>query len=348
MSRFAYILAASLLMPAASASAANDELAIDGVRLQSSSYRSVKGGDVWEDSLIRPNASALSVYFHQLDLGDGDYLIVDNGVEERIYTESDGDGFWTEPMDGGRLNFTLVATPRSQGDGVVIDRYRADYTPDATSSIYQRNNLVGIADAPEDIYEGRGPTARVYMAGVGYCTGFMISNNLMMTNNHCLNDANGCSRTTAQFNYEKDGNGNNTQTDEYSCESVVETDYTLDYTIMRLSGTPGRTYGWYDLADRDPDNGEQGFIIQHPGGDRKQASVAPDCALGAVTGGNGSNSDFKHQCDTLGGSSGAPVFDEDFNVIGLHHFGGAGWIPRSANQAVRMSRILSQCDNCGN
>ena len=31
--------------------------------------------------------------------------------------------------------------------------------------------------------------------------------------------------------------------------------------------------------------------------------------------------DFAHQCDSEGGSSGAPLFDKDGNLVGLHHLG---------------------------
>ncbi len=30
---------------------------------------------------------------------------------------------------------------------------------------------------------------------------------------------------------------------------------------------------------------------------------------------------FTHSCDTAGGSSGAPIFDQDHRLIGMHHMG---------------------------
>jgi hypothetical protein len=51
---------------------------------------------------------------------------------------------------------------------------------------------------------------------------------------------------------------------------------------------------------------------------------------------------FSHSCDTEGGSSGAPVFDRDWNVVGLHHAGhlNADRTCDGKNKAIKIGRIL--------
>src|SRR5262249_31995994 len=63
--------------------------------------------------------------------------------------------------------------------------------------------------------------------------------------------------------------------------------------------------------------------------------------------GSKQGSDFEHSCDTEGGSSGAPVFDEQYSLIGLHHHGfdldAATCEPKDkVNKAVRVQAILDQ------
>lgn len=336
-----------LAFPVGTALADDTQMAVDGIRMESPHpYRSTRGGEVWSDVLVRPYASALSVYFERLDMGSDDYLVVSNGEEELIFTAADGEGFWTPPLTGNTLTVELYAAARGSGWGVWIDRYRADYTPDPTMSIYRRNDLVEIADTSDYVYFARGPVGRVYMEGIGYCSGFLFGGDRFMTNYHCVDDQSMCERTVVEFNYEVDRSGAPTEVDTRRCVSVLDADSGLDYAVLDLEGTPNATWGNYGLANRIPSPNEQGYIIQHPGGARKEASLPPNCALLGVADGNESSSDFRHQCDTLSGSSGAPVLTGALTVIGLHHFGGAGLSSRSANQAVRMDKILDRCTAC--
>ena len=86
-------------------------------------------------------------------------------------------------------------------------------------------------------------------------------------------------------------------------------------------------------------NGEELFIIQHPAGETKQISMN-ECAVSRpVADGRAAATDFAHTCDTLGGSSGSPVFTTDGRLVGLHHYGrGVGYW--NENRAVRIPRIL--------
>ena len=92
----------------------------------------------------------------------------------------------------------------------------------------------------------------------------------------------------------------------------------------------------------EPVAGAPVFIIQHPAGEPKQISKI-NCAAGTVpVDGRTSASDFTHTCDTVGGSSGSPVFNETGDLVGLHHYGfneGGFW---TENRAIRMKRIVDK------
>lgn len=67
-------------------------------------------------------------------------------------------------------------------------------------------------------------------------------------------------------------------------------------------------------------------IIQHPNGETMQVAISSNGIVGVYQ-----NTDLvQYVTDTIGGSSGAPCFNEDWEVVALHHaekaklFGSAG------------------------
>lgn len=177
------------------------------------------------------------------------------------------------------------------------------------------------------------------------CTGFMIDDDRMLTNEHCVNSRAICKNTTAIFGYEFDSTDLNTRRlqkgQEYKCQALIDADHKLDVALLRLERSPGKTWGKLSLNGRDPAADEQAFMIQHPAGEPKQMSRLGCMVKTTVADGRGPATDFGHSCDTLGGSSGSPVLGIDFTVIGLHHFGFQNVQPWSnQNRAVRMRHIV--------
>jgi hypothetical protein len=88
-------------------------------------------------------------------------------------------------------------------------------------------------------------------------------------------------------------------------------------------------------------------VIHHPEAHQKRISLNCPIVDVAVAGWRGTpDQRFTHQCDTEGGSSGAPVFDVNGDVVGLHHHGFA-INPQTCsaddklNKAVRIDAIVA-------
>ena len=201
---------------------------------------------------------------------------------------------------------------------------------------------------------------------VGYGTGFMVSPRLLITNNHVLGSTAEASDSTAEFDYVVRADGTPATVKVFSLqpEQFFKTDPTLDYTLVAVAevgtnGTPLSTFGWNQLI---PEEGKAIIsqwvnIIQHPNGEVKQLVLrnneivdTPERFLTYVT-------------DTSPGSSGSPVYNDQWEVVALHHSGvpkrdetgailniqGQRWQPWMgehqvkwiANEGARVSRIVA-------
>lgn len=181
------------------------------------------------------------------------------------------------------------------------------------------------------------------------CTGFLIANDLLMTNHHCVPTADICRTTVAVFGYEYDAERRLQNGQQYRCASVKASNRPYDFAVLELKASqslgsaPGRKagedWGVLPIEGTDPQSGQDLIIIQHPSGYPKLVSVQDCNVVEPVADGRAEGSDFSHLCDTYGGSSGSPILNAEGRVVGLHHFGFAEGPYWNSNRAVRISKI---------
>jgi hypothetical protein len=115
----------------------------------------------------------------------------------------------------------------------------------------------------------------------------------------------------------------------------------LDYAIIRLAspiGDQGR--GWIELNSADYEFKKRMTlsILQHPEGDPIKLSGK----IPATVGLNRSGNRVRYDVSTLAGSSGSPVFDQEWNLVALHHAGDPNFAPDHVpqfNQGIPTSKI---------
>jgi endonuclease G len=178
----------------------------------------------------------------------------------------------------------------------------------------------------------------------GLGTGFLIAPNLLMTNHHVIADADVAKKSQAEFNYQQDVAGNYLPTYRYSLNpAVLHTSPLgeLDYTIVGIEPAAGlpplESWGHVDLNPfADPIPSEHVVIIQHPNGGLKQIALTANQVVEV------NKPYLLYTTDTMPGSSGAPVFNDLWQVIAIHHAGsdpkGKG-IRRYSNEGILMSAI---------
>lgn len=180
----------------------------------------------------------------------------------------------------------------------------------------------------------------------GYGTGFLISPSLILTNNHVVDSYDTALNAVAEFNYEDDVNFMPRTIVPFRLEPerLFITDEALDFSVIAvqekgLSGARVSDFGYLPLLPMPGKilEGEYVSIIQHPKGGPKAVTVRENEVKFL-------SDHFVHYAsDTEPGSSGSPVFNDQWIVSALHHAGvpdpadPTKWI---ANEGIRISSIL--------
>lgn len=86
----------------------------------------------------------------------------------------------------------------------------------------------------------------------------------------------------------------------------------LDYAVLRLAASPKPDLAGLTPAAEPPFPADALLLLQHPGGDALKYFEADVRAMA-----NGGHA-FFHSANTLGGSSGAPCFNAEFQLVGIH------------------------------
>lgn len=172
-------------------------------------------------------------------------------------------------------------------------------------------------------------------------TGFLISDNLVLTNHHVVPDKSVLNETILRFNYQLTFNGVEETVVDIRPNSTGKfyTNQDLDFSVFELENHPGDVWGYVRLISRSISKGDRVNIIQHPAGLPKQISFQNNFVEYA------DKNILQYLTSTFSGSSGSPVFNDSWEIVGLHHAGGMMLEPKSnrkyfRNEGVSIISIL--------
>jgi hypothetical protein len=252
-----------------------------------------------------------------------------------------GDDFWSDEIQGRRLSVELHSARLANPLRLRIDKIAVIRPGGTPESIDGRNQLRSIIGQDDWIVDLGASVARLRFVGDDgwnyVCTAFLVSSDLMLTNQHCIATQAEAQSALVDFDFNEDGRIGRT----VRLSQLLDTDYALDYSVVRLSEPVDR--GPLRLGLTHPAEKERLLIIQHPAGEPKQVSI-DDCTVGwpLVAGRGSEKTDFGHHCDTMGGSSGSPVLQfGSRRVVGLHHLGTTPFSSELSNRATHVDLILN-------
>jgi endonuclease G len=163
-----------------------------------------------------------------------------------------------------------------------------------------------------------GPNPVLYLG-----TGWLIAPGLLVTNHHVVNARNAgepsaaaadlrqqVSSATALFDYDYDGAPGTM----LPLGEVVASDIALDYAVIRVTerGRMPLVLAPVTLRLHDPPSQVAVNIIQHPDGKPKKFAIRNNLVTSA------DEREIRYFTDTFNGSSGSPVLDDTWRVVGLH------------------------------
>ncbi len=182
----------------------------------------------------------------------------------------------------------------------------------------------------------------VHISGTqGMGTGFVAGQGLIMTNHHVLRSKSQALDAIFTFNYQLDihGQPRATRFAQPVPDGLFYTNPDLDITLVELADIP-ETIQPLALKPRRVAKESRVTIIQHPAGSWKKISLQNNFVAYADT------KVVQYTTSTLPGSSGSPVFDDDFHVVAIHHAGGDLPEPTTLrrylrNEGISMMAVLA-------
>ena len=307
---------------------------------------------IWSHQEFRSGADFLMLYFEGFDnVQSRDFEIIVSDFNSEQFRVSGSDielnAIWTAVINGPRAIVEVVATNFDTPINLILKKiaFQSNDSQINSLSIIEPNELEHIRNYESDenitkLSQSIAKLSFVQDRKLKVCTGFLIKDNLLMTNQHCISNQLECESATAIFGFQKQKDGPTNRGKKYQCDQYIKSNKNLDYSILKLKGLPGETWGVIPLSNNSGSDDQKIYIVQHPGGKAKQISIL-DCAITkSEVNGLSDKTDFSHRCDTKGGSSGSPVFDMTHKIIGLHHYGvdeDGFW---TNNRAVQINQIL--------
>lgn len=208
---------------------------------------------------------------------------------------------------------------------------RADVPVDTDDILLERvigktRDFLFVEFLDQAVYASKAVGRIVTMLGggrVSYGTGFMVSPRLLMTNHHVLSSPAAAARSVAEFDYQRDRLGRPVAVRAFKLDPATFflLDKGLDFALVAVdpegAGRRLEDYGWCPLIKEEGKIlvGEPLNIVQHPLGEMKQVVIRENRLIDLL------DRYAHYEADTEPGSSGSPVFNNQWEVVALHHSG---------------------------
>lgn len=167
-------------------------------------------------------------------------------------------------------------------------------------------------------------------------TGFLVAPDVVMTNYHVVEDVisgvDQANEVALRFDYKKSVDGGTAAGQIYKLVNntpiIAQSDYReisadqLDFALLRVQGQPGNERGYITLPSRAYrfHDAPAIFIAQHPNGEAMKLTLDTDAFIELLPNAT-TPYRVRYRTNTEHGSSGSPCFNQDWELVALHHSG---------------------------
>lgn len=308
----------------------------------------------WRLAIESPGALSLSLAFGRFQMPEGGRLEIysaDGKLRAGPFTAKDNAAhheLWTPPIETDFLLLQVVVPVEGldlpEELDLRLDRVNHGYAgfgaPQPRSGQCQRDVACAETGPWQDVARS---VALVSIEGVRFCTGFLVNNTridgqpLFVTAYHCGVDAANAASVVVMWNYSSpicDEEGTPEPeldlTRQFQTGAVLRAAYEpSDFVLLELADKPDPAWGVYYAGwDRTDALPQRVAAIHHPNTDRKRISFDYDGVVPTpyLERERFDGSDHLRVVTwevgtTEGGSSGAPLFNQDQRVVGQLHGG---------------------------
>jgi len=170
------------------------------------------------------------------------------------------------------------------------------------------------------------------------CTGTIVNDGAaVLTASHCIPGVDGRVIEASLLLDYFDADSDTIRLDVGTAPLANDND--LDYALVPLLDPVPADVLPVSISRADVLPGERLTMVHHPAGFPKKLTQYGCRAASTLS----DETDLRHRCDTLPGSSGAPILNANREIVGTHHTGGmTGDDPKSFNSGVRVVTILAK------
>lgn len=309
-----------------------------------------KSGFIWILELYVPDAKAINLYIHNLNLIQSSHLFIYDPALSTIHEIKD-------------IGNPTVCSDFIFGDRIIIELntssmpdvfpFQIDEVGILVSDITRGFGDAGDCEVTINCKEGeswqqeKNGVARVLVkdgTSTFWCSGSLINNtknngeSLFLTANHCGEGADSIdySKWLFYFNFESEFCGEPPVEPEYNtisgsyllAKSKTGTNNSSDFKLLKLAQSiPPEYKPYYNGWDRNNISSQTGVTIHHPQGDLKMISTYTQPLVSTRYDNINDNPDGEYWMVywdetvsghgvTEGGSSGSPLFNSDGNIVG--------------------------------
>jgi endonuclease G len=180
---------------------------------------------------------------------------------------------------------------------------------------------------------------------VGFGTGSLVTSRLLLTNHHVLPDTETAANSEIQFNFQDGVDGQPLQPRLFPLDPATFflADEELDFALVAVDASSQdlAQFGFNRTiaAEGKAIAGDFVTIVQHPQGQKKQAALRDNRIVDVF------DAFLHYEADTQPGSSGSPVFNDQWELVALHHASVPApehpELGRFVNEGIRVSRLLA-------